>query len=319
MVSNPNEHILYTTTMRAIQHITSSIGTLWLTATLTFFALRVLPGDAIQSQLIQSGASPIIIAERREQQGLTNPIEVQYTQFLTNLLQGNLGYSLINSQPVTELIAQHIIPTLTLATGALIIATPTGLLLGITAALDKQRSISTIIQTIISLSLSTPIYWTGTIAIFMASALFEITAPDQVHSPNPITLPIFILGFHTSGSIARLTYTNVRETLLADFVRTAHAKGLTQTTVIYQHVLRVSLLPTISIVALQSGFLLSGTVITEMLFTRPGLGKLLLSSVLQQDYPVVQGLTLLFASIYITVNTLADLLSNILDPRMRQS
>ncbi|HEX2905308.1 MAG TPA: ABC transporter permease [Phototrophicaceae bacterium] len=299
---------------RWLERFLAAVATIWLVATLSFWALRVLPGDAIQTQLMQSGASEALIAARREQQGLNQPIFAQYTQFLRNLLRGDFGYSLLDGQAVTEMIAQRLAPTAALATGAILLAVVLGITLGVVSAWPGW--LATWARLIIGLALSIPIYWTGTLAILIFAVWLGWLPSAGGDNLAGWLLPVAVLGFHTGGSIARVVETQIRETLAADFVRTAHAKGLPKILVLRRHVLRVGLLPTITVIALQFGFLLGGTVITESLFVRPGLGRLLLDSALQQDYPVVQGITVLLAAIYTLVNLIADLLYAVFDPRV---
>lgn len=297
------------------ERLLSAAVTVWLAGSLAFFALRLLPGDAIQSQLTQSGASPAVIADRRARLGLDEPILTQYGRFWLEAARGSLGYSLLNGQPVTDMIGQRLSPTVILASGAIITAASLGLFLGTAAAL--QRPLSAAARLLINLALSTPLYWTGTLAIWLFAVLLGWLPSSGGEGAAQLLLPVAVLGFHTAGGIARVVEASLRQTLTADFVRTARAKGLPEHLVLRRHVLRAGLLPVITVVALQAGFLLSGTVITESLFVRPGLGRLLLDSTLQQDYPVVQGIALFLAVIYAALNLLADMLYTWLDPRLR--
>lgn len=294
----------------------SMVATIWLAATLAFFALRLIPEDAIAAQLVGSGASPSTIEQRRHLQGLDAPILSQYVDFLLKLLCGDLGHSLNNSLPVTELIAQQFQPTVVLATLALVIGSILGVMLGVGAGIGQGGGLVTVCRVLITLALSTPIYWTGTLVLIGFSWLirWSIAAP----SPDfPVLLPASLLGFHTAGAIARLIETNIGQIKEADFLRTAYAKGLPKNIIVYRHMLRVGLLPVLSAIGLQAGFLLGGTVIVESIFVRPGIGRLLLDSTLQLDYPVVQGIVILAAVIYTGLNTLIAMLYPLIDPRLR--
>jgi peptide/nickel transport system permease protein len=295
--------------------IASAILVIWLAATLAFFALRILPGDAIEAQLVHTGASESDIEQRRTEQGLTGPVWVQYGRFLFNAVRGDFGFSLLSGQPVTELIAQNLVPTVTLALAAVTVATVMGVILGTVGGLSLT-GFSLLARTIMSLSLSVPIYWTGTLAIIIFAAQLGLLPSAGAGRPSQLMLPVAVLGFHTAGAIARVVQANVRQTLTADFVTVARAKGLSETHIVVRHVLRASLPSVITVVALQAGFLLSGTVITESLFVRPGLGRLLLNATLQQDYPVVQGVVVLTAAMYTFVNMGSDGVFRILDPRV---
>lgn len=300
--------------MRLVGRIFSALFTVWLAVTLVFFALRLLPGDAVQAQLIQSGASAEVIAARRAQQGLDAPWPVQYGRYWLRFVQGDLGYSLFDGQAVTDLIFQRLGPTLHLAGGALLAGCVLGLSLGIVGGINSFFSPAA--RIIINVALSTPIYWTGTLAIWLFAVQMGLLPSAGEDGLPGLILPVAVLGFHTSGGIGRAVETSVRENLNADFVRTARSKGLPEALVLRRHVLRVGLLPVITVIALQTGFLLGGAVITESLFVRPGLGRLLLDSTLQQDYPVVQGITALTAAAYTLLNMAADILYAWFDPRI---
>ncbi|NWG15136.1 MAG: ABC transporter permease [Chloroflexi bacterium] len=300
--------------MWLVGRIVSALFTIWLAVTLVFIALRLLPGDAVQSQLLQSGASAEIITARRAQQGMDAPWLAQYGHYWIQFVQGNLGYSLSDGQAVTDLIFQRLEPTLMLAGGALLVGCILGISLGIAGGTSSL--LTPLAQTAINLALSTPIYWTGTLAIWIFAVQMRLLPSAGGDGLSGLVMPVVVLGFHTSGGIGRAVEGSVRKNLNADFVRTARSKGLPEALVLRRHVLRVGLLPVITVIALQTGFLLGGAVITESLFVRPGLGRLLLDSTLQQDYPVVQGITALIATAYTLVNVAADALYTWFDPRI---
>ncbi len=283
-----------------------TLATLWLAATLAFFALRLLPGDAVQTQLQESGASAEIIAQRRAALGLDDPPLAQYGRFLGGLLRGDLGVSLLDGQPVSQIIGQQLAPTVVLAVSALIVAAAAGVTLGTLAALDGFGGA----RLLLDLALSVPLYWTGTLAIYVFAVQLN-GLPT-----NGIVLPVAVLGLHTAGAVGQVVRADVRAALTLDFVRTARAKGLSETRVIVYHVLRAGLLPVVTVIALQAGFLLGGVVITESLFVRPGLGRVLLNATLRQDYPVVQGIVVLGALVYTLLNAAADVFYRLLDPRI---
>ena len=303
--------------MSLIRVIFSSLLIIWLAATLAFFALRVIPGDAIETQLIESGASASTIAERRAAAGLDAPLPAQYVDFLSGLWRGDLGVSLLDGRPVVQIILDHIEPTITLAISALAVAVSFGLALGTFAALNVGWGISTVSRVLISLALSVPIYWTGTIAIFVFTVQLNLLPSAGAGRLSQLILPAGVLGFHTAGAIGQVIEASIRETLKMDFVRTAYAKGLRERAVMVRHVLRASLLPAVTVIAAQAGFLLGGVVITEALFNRPGIGSILLDATLLQNYPVVQGIVVWSAIVYALMNGLADLLYRLLDPRVR--
>lgn len=297
------------------RYAASLLITVWITVTLTFFLLRVLPGDAITAQLSQAGAADETIQFAREQLGLEKPIGEQYIRYLTALLRGNLGVSLVSNQPVDHLITQRIQPTLMLTVSAMTLASVAGVAVGIAAAFDFVPG--QIARSVMYLSISTPIYWTGTLAILLFSVHLGWFPSSGTGRLENLILPTAVLGFNTMGEIARIVQVNILETLQGQFVLTARSRGLPEARILLWHVFRVGLIPVVTVIALQTGFLLSGTVITESLFVRPGIGRLLLDSTIQQDYPVVQGIVVISAIGYSLLNTCADILYYFIDPRLR--
>lgn len=287
----------------------------WLALTLAFVALRWLPGDALDATLVRAGWGADEVAARRARLGLDDPVVVQYARYLSGVLRGDWGESLINGQPVTEIIAQNIESTATLALAALNVAVVLGITLGIVAGAAPWRGVRYGAEAVASLALATPVYWTATLAITLFTVELDLLPGVGGSGPRYLILPALVLGFHTGGSIAQVTARSVREVGGEDFVRTARAKGLPPLDVL-DHVLRVGLLPVIAVVALQLGFLLSGTVITEMIFVRHGLGVVMLDAITQRDFPVVQGVVVLSALVISTVNALVDVVYQVVDPRL---
>lgn len=296
--------------------VVSALATVWLAASLAFFALRVLPGDAVTTQMRESGVSMEMIEARRAALGLDAPVLVQYGRFLSGLVHGDLGVSLQDGRAVSEIIGQQLVPTVSLALSALLISALAGIGLGLLAAGEAQQHFSPfglLARLFLDISLSLPLYWIGTLAIYTVTQLGVQGLPV-----SGLLLPALVLGLSGVGAVGQVVRAGVRDTLQQDFVRTARAKGLRELQVLLRHVLRASLLPVFTVIALQAGFLLGGVVITESLFVRPGIGRVLLNAVLRQDYPLVQGIVVLGAMIYILVNTLADVLYRIFDPRVQQ-
>lgn len=295
----------------------SALAVVWLAASLAFVALRWAPGDALDATLARSGASEEAISERRAALGLGDPLPLQYARYWLDTIRGRWGASLISGQPVTDLLAENARPTLTLALATLAVALALGVTLGVTAGLGRPAALRWLADAIAALALATPVYWTATLAIYAFTVALSVLPGVGGEGPHALILPTLVLGFHTAGSIARVTAASVRDAARGDFVRTARAKGLPGPDVL-DHILRVGLLPVVSVAALQAGFLLGGTVITETIFVRRGLGQVLLSAVINRDYPVVQGLVALSALVYTTLNAAADVLYYRLDPRVRR-
>ena len=301
--------------IRATRTLISSAFSIWLATTIAFFALRILPGDALQAQLSMSGASQAVIATRRAALGLEASSLTQYIRYLQQLTQGDLGVSLVSGERVTDALLRNLPPTITLALSAGTAAGVLGIVLGIVSASGCGR-LSATTRALTALSLSVPIYWSGIVAIFLFSVQLSWLPASGTGSVVHLILPVSLLAFHTAGSIARVAQASISTAAQADFARTARAKGLREKQIIAHHVLRVGLLPVVSTAALQFGFLFSGAVVTESMFVRPGIGRLLLDAVIKQDYPVVQGVVLISASAYALVIAIANVLNAHLDPRI---
>lgn len=283
--------------------------------TLAFVALRWVPGDAVDATLARGGASDADVAARRDALGLNDSIGRQYLTTLGGILRGDWGESLVSGQPVTELVGQNLGPTAALAISALLLGMASGVLLGVVSEIVVWRPLRLAAEAAASLALSTPVYWTATLAIYLFTVVLDLLPGVGGDSPRHLILPACVLGFHTAGSIAQVTASGIREAAQGDFVRTARAKGLSDLDVL-DHVLRVGLLPVVAVVALQFGFLLGGAVITETIFVRRGLGRVLLLAVSNRDYPVIQGLVALSALVYSLINAAADVVYGLVDPRV---
>lgn len=301
-----------------VRRLGGALVVAWLALTLAFVALRWLPGDALDATMVRAGWSGDAIAVRRAVLGLDDPIWQQYADYLTGIARGDWGESLISGQPVREIVAQNIAPTAVLAASALLVAVVLGLTLGIVAGTAPQRMVRRAAEMLAALALATPVYWTATLAIYLFTVALDILPGVGGTGPRYVILPALVLGFHTAGSIAQVTTGSLRDTADADFVRTARAKGLPPLDVL-DHLLRVGLLPVIAVIALQLGFLIGGTVITETIFVRRGLGRVMLDAITDRDYPVVQGLVVLAALAISTVNALADVVYALVDPRVRDA
>ncbi|MCU0511270.1 MAG: ABC transporter permease [Anaerolineae bacterium] len=293
-----------------LRPLLSLLLTLWLAVTLAFFALRVLPGDAIAAQFA-AAANPAAAALRREQLGLDLPLWQQYGQYLLNLLRGDAGVSLYSARTVTELIAERLPLTLELAGLALLLAAGAGISAGVYTALSRGVP-ARLLRLFIDVLFSVPVYWTATLALFSVGVLIGGVQ-------GAVGLPALVVGLHSAAAVARLVRVAVLQTAGADFVRTARGKGLPERLVIRRHMLRAGLLPVVQLLALQSAYLMGGAVMTESIFQRPGMGLLLLDAVLARDYPVVQGVVLLLALLYTVLNTAADVFTALLDPRIRRA
>jgi len=300
-----------------VRRLALTLLTIWLAATIAFVALRLIPGDAIEAQLMPRGATPSEIAAQRTAFGLDQPVIVQYLAMLSGLLRGDLGRSLTANRPVSTILGEQLGATVQLAVSALVIATALGIGLGMGTAFGRSLVVRTLASGVTSLALAAPVYWTGTLAIYVFSVWLRWLPSSGGGDWRHLILPAATLGFAVSGGIARVTATTVRETQATDFIRTAHAKGLRTNTITRRHVLRASLAPIVTVIALQGGFLLGGAAITEALFVRQGIGQVVLIAISAHDYPVVQGAVVLGAIAYSVLNATADLIGAALNPRVR--
>lgn len=290
---------------------------LWAVATLTFLAVHLVPGDPARAALSQSTASQDVIERRREALGLDLPLPVQYGRYLSRLARGDLGVSWSAGQPVSLLIGQQIPATIRLALAALAVAVIIGGALGIASALGGGTWIGQASRSLTGLFLAVPVMVSGTVLIWLFAILLGWLPATGQGGLRFLILPALVVGLSTSGGIARTVEAGVGEALRQPFMRLARAKGLTRVQATISHALRVGLLPTLDIVALQFGFLLGGAVVTEAVFARQGLGRLLLFAVLDKDLPVVQGIVVLAAAVYTVLNAFSDIAKAALDPRIR--
>jgi peptide/nickel transport system permease protein len=244
-----------------LRRVLLALLTVWAAVTLAFFALAILPGDAILAQLTQSGVDAADIQNQRSALGLTDPPVQRYVRYLTQVVRGDFGSSWLNGEAVNEAVARSVLPTLQLAASALTISCLLGIILGLIAA--QQRSLAgTGARLLIALAQSTPIFWTGTLAIYVFTAQLGLLPSAGAGRLSQLILPAGILGFHSAAAIARVVQANVRDVAEAANVPTARSKGLPERRILLRHVLPVALLPVLGVIALEAGFLLNGTVIT---------------------------------------------------------
>jgi ABC-type dipeptide/oligopeptide/nickel transport system permease component len=290
---------------------------LWLAASLAFVALQLTPGDPAQVLLAASGATSEQVAALREQLNLDDPLPVQYLYYIGDLIRGDLGESWLHRRSVGQIIWEQLPATIELATAALVVGLSTGVGVGMLSAVWRVTWLDTLVTAVSTIGFSTPTYWSGLLAILLFSLTLRWLPPGGTGSLRHLVLPALILGFSLSGSIARLVRARVAEVIERPFVVAARARGLPAWRILFLHVLRPAVGPTIAVTALQFGFLLSGAVVTESVFARRGLGKLALEAILTKDIPVVRGIVLVGAVSYILVNLVADMILAWLDPRLQ--
>jgi peptide/nickel transport system permease protein len=288
-----------------------------------FSMLYFLPGDPVMLMMAESGGGAKLADGSDEQYqrirhelGLDQPAYVQFGRFVLHAVQGDLGRSFRSGQPVSHEIAEVFPDTARLAALSLGVAVAVGLLLGTIAAVYHQTWIDNAAMLLALAGVAMPNFWFGLMLLFLFSLTLGWLPATGYGEWNAILLPATALGLRAAAVIARLTRSSLREVLHNEYVTTARAKGLSETTTIVRHALRNALIPVVTVVGLQFGDLLAGTVVVETVFARPGLGSLITTAILSKDFPIVQGTVLVVAACYIIVNLLADLSYAILDPRI---
>ena len=285
-------------------------------ATLVFSLIHLVPGDPAQA-MIGDGASPQDVAELRKNLGLDQPLVTQYVTFLRNAVTGDLGRSFRTGQPVTTMIIERIPATAELAVAAMIIAIVLAIPLGVIAAVWRGTAIDYSAMTFALAGVSIPNFWLGPLlAIVFAVELGWLPVSGRGTLAH-LVLPSISLGLALAAILARMTRASLLDELGELYVRAARARGVSNTAAISRHALRNSMVPLLTIVALQFGAVLTGAVITETIFAWPGIGRLLIQSIGFRDYPMVQGCILLIAVTYVSVNLITDLMYGFLDPRIR--
>jgi peptide/nickel transport system permease protein len=284
---------------------------------LVFSMLHLLPGDPVVMMLGEAAGSPERIAELRAQLGLNDPLPVQYARFLGNAVQGDFGRSIRTNRPVFDEIREQAPNTIQLTFAGLGLAIVLGVTLGVLAGRFQNSWIDNVGMLVALIGVSMPSFWMGLLLIFFfALNLGWLPATGQ-GGVERLILPAFTLGVHAMAIIARLTRSNMIEVLNQEYVTTARAKGLSDQVVVVRHALRNALIPVLTVVGLQFGALLGGAVIIETVFARQGMGRLAVEAILAKDFPVVQGVVLVAAVMYVLINLVVDVSYGFLDPRIR--
>lgn len=283
---------------------------------IVFAMLQIAPGDPA-STLGGEDATQEDVEAIRHKFGLDKPLYIQYGIWLGHVLRGDLGRSIVTRRPVLTEIRSRVRPTAELATGAMILATLVGMFIGIISATRQYSMMDHVTMVVALLGVSTPIFWMGLMLIFFFSVRLRWFPTGGVGSLKALVLPTVALSAASTAIIARMTRSSLLEVIREDYVRTARAKGLTERVVLLRHALKNALIPVTTVIGLRFGYLLGGTVITETVFSRPGLGRLLVDAIKFRDFPVVQGTIMMLSASFIVVNLLVDILYVYLDPRIR--
>ncbi len=294
-----------------------SIPVVWGVVTLTFLSVHLIPGDPAEVMLSQWGGSAENIAQLRKELGLDRPFVEQYVRYWAALLRGNLGRSLFTNIPVVQSIVDYLPHTIELATAAMLIATVLGVSLGVMAATTSLPWIDVLCMFISAMGVSMPVFWSGLLMILLFSSILHWLPASGQDGFRHLVLPASALGFASTGAIAQVVRNNMLDVLSQGYIIVARAKGLTPRQVVARHALKNALISATTVIGLQFGYLLAGTVITETVFSRQGLGRLLVDAILWKDFPIVQGTVLVIALMYISINLLTDVAYAIIDPRIR--
>jgi ABC-type dipeptide/oligopeptide/nickel transport systems, permease components len=291
------------------------IPTLYAVVTIVFFMVHFIPGDPVDF-ILGERALPTDRARLVRELHLDQPLWIQHSYFIAGLLHGDMGESLYDGVPVTRLIKQRYGATFKLAVVAILIALGWAIPLGLISAIRKEGLIDNFAMFIALLGISIPNFYLGPLLILLFSIHWGLLPASGDESPAAIVLPAIALGVALAAILSRMTRAAMLDVLRADYVRTARAKGLPERTVLLKHAFRSALIPVVTIVGLQFGVLLAGTVVTEKVFNWPGIGSLLLGAIERRDYPLVQGCVLTICFTFILVNMLTDFLYAWLDPRV---
>jgi len=290
-----------------------------------FLMLHVLPADPLQVMLVQTSSGQVptaqgteqLLAQLRSELGLDQPLYVQFGRFLWDVLTGSLGQSYRSQEPVSRMLAAQYPYTVRLALSGLACAIVLGLGFGILAGLKPGSWVDRVSMLLASIGISAPIFWLGLMLIWLFAVTWELLPVLGTGSAAALILPAVTLGLPGAAIIARLTRQNLAATFKEDFITTARAKGLPGRIILLKHALPNVMLPVLTIVGLQFGNLMTGTVIVETVFSRPGIGRMGVNAILQSDYPVVQGFALVIAATYVVANLVVDLAYTRIDPRIR--
>jgi ABC-type dipeptide/oligopeptide/nickel transport system permease component len=290
--------------------------------TVLFFVLRIVPGDPAVL-ILGEYASAERVTALRHQLGLDRPLVVQYAAYLGDVLTGDLGVSLRTERPVWEEIREVLPHTVLLAAAAVLVSVALGIPLGVVAALHRGR-FGDVAASIVCLSgQSMPVFLLGLGLLLVFSyhlAWLPVLGAGELRHPASLlahlVLPALTIGITVMGPVGRMTRSTVVDTLGQDYIRTARAKGLDEGRIVRKHALRNALLPVVTVSSLNLGYLIGGAVVTETIFARPGLGRLLIEAIFARDYPEIQGVVVVFALAFVLVNVLTDVLYGVIDPRV---
>jgi peptide/nickel transport system permease protein len=301
-----------------VRRIFTSILVLFGVSVLVFSVIHLVPGDVTMAILGRQKVSPEKVAELREQLGLNDPLYVQYGRYLDKALHGDLGVSIRNKLPVAKSISEQMPGTIYLAFAALLVALSIGSILGMLAALSHGTWLDTLVMALSVSGLSIPTFWMGLLLILLFSVRLGLfPSISNGSTPSELFLPALTLGLPEAAVVARMVRASMLDVLNKEYITTARAKGVPSHLVILKHALRNALIPVVTFLGLQMAYLLGGATIVETMFARQGIGRLAVQSIYNRDYPVVQGVVLVTATVYVLINTLTDITYGFINPKIR--
>jgi peptide/nickel transport system permease protein len=307
-----------------IKRILYAIPVLILVTVIVFSLIHLIPGDPIRIML-GINAKPEQIDALKKELNLDKPIVVQYFLWLKNVATGDFGFSIRSKEPVFKLIMQRLPNTLVLAISALIFSVFFSIILGVIAAYKRNTPLDYSAMIIAVLGVSIPSFWMGIMLILVFAMTFRVLPSmgavgflkDPVQAIKHLILPALSLGIVLMGYLTRVTRSQMLDVLNQDYIRTARSKGLKENSVIFIHALKNAMIPVVTVIGIQFAFLMGGDVLIEQIFAWPGIGRLALSSIFNRDYPVVQGVVLVSAVIFVFVNLIVDILYRFLNPKVK--
>ena len=305
------------TALALVKRLLTALPVVWAVVTLVFMLIHIVPGDPVRNAL-GDNATAEQVADLKHQLGLDLPLGRQYLNYWRGLVRGDLGVSLVNpADRVFEKIVSRYPATIELTLCGLLVAMLIALPLGVTAGRSQGRLIDNVVSVIALLGISLPGFVLGPLMIYLFAIKLDWLPVAGRYGPEYLILPSITLGAALAAILTRMIRSSVIEELNEDYVRTARAKGLSERGVLYKHVLKNGLIPVVTVLGLQFGVLLAGAIITETIFSWPGLGRLTVDAINSRDYPMVQGAILMIALTYIFANLLTDFTYRLLDPRIK--
>jgi ABC-type dipeptide/oligopeptide/nickel transport system permease component len=293
-----------------------ALPALWLILTMVFLLIHIVPGDPV-AQMLGDGARADDLQQLRHALKLDQPVRVQYLDYIAGIFHGDLGQSFRFQQPVTKVIAEHYPATLELSIVALAVCALIGVFGGLLAAQKRGTATDAAVGVLTLFGLSVPNFALGPVLMLVFAVILGWLPVTGRGGPSYFVLPALTLGAALAAILTRMVRISVIEELSSDYVRTARAKGLSESAVLFKHAFRNALIPILTILGLQFGALLAGTIVTETIFSWPGIGRLTVQAINARDYPLLQGCILLIAVTYVFVNLLTDVVYAVVDPRVR--